>query len=102
PDASANASARSLSLSSQAEGGTTSSTSRQSSARRPRTPSSAAQNTSARSRRTRRLSVKRVSPPVPGSTPSKGTSGNATAERRSSTSMIQSQANASSYPPPAA
>ena len=54
--------------SSQAEGGATSSTSRQSTARRPRTPSSVAQNTSARSRRTLRLSVRRVSPPVPGST----------------------------------
>ena len=57
-------------------------------ARRPRTPSSVVQNTSARSRRTIRLSVSRVSPPVPGSTASSGSSGNATPERRSSISMM--------------
>ena len=45
------------------------------------------ENTSARSRRTRRLSTNRVSPPVPGSTPSSGTSGSETAELPSSTSM---------------
>ena len=39
---------------------------------RPRTPSSVVQNRSARSRRTLRLSVSRVSPPVPGSTASSG------------------------------
>jgi hypothetical protein len=66
------------------DGGTISSTRRQSSARLPRTPSSVVQNRSARSRRTLRLSVRRVSPPVPGSTASSGTSGSDTAERRSS------------------
>ena len=50
------------------EFGTTSSTSRHSTALAPRMPSSIEQNTSARSRRTLRLSVTRVSPPVPGST----------------------------------
>src|SRR5262249_36932253 len=57
---------------------------------------------SARSRRTCRLSDTRVSPPVPGSPPSSGSSGSDTAEDRSSTSMMCSQASASSYPPPEA
>ena len=68
--------------------GTTSSTSRHSTALIPRMPSSMEQNTSARSRRTLRLSVTRVRPPVPGNTASNGVSGNATADRRSSTSMM--------------
>ena len=50
-------------------------------ARLPFTPSSMEQNTSARSRRTLRLSVTRVRPPVPGSTASSGTSGSATDRR---------------------
>ena len=58
--------------------GAISSTSRHSSARLPRTPSSMEQKTSARSRRTLRLSVTRVRPPVPGSTASSGISGSAT------------------------
>ena len=37
---------------------------------------------------------------MPGSTPSSGSSGSETAEERSSTSMMWSQASASSYPPP--
>ena len=41
----------------------------------PCTPSASVQNTSARSRRTLRLSTRRVSPPVPGSTASSGVSG---------------------------
>jgi hypothetical protein len=63
-------------------------------ARLPRTPSVEVQNTSARSRRILRLSVKRVSPPVPGSTPSRGTSGRLTALERSSIRKISSQAKA--------
>jgi hypothetical protein len=59
-------------------------------------PSATVQNTSARSRRTLRLSTSRVSPPVPGSTASSGVSGNDTAELPSSTSTISSQASASS------
>ena len=55
------------------------STSRQSTAFCPRTPSLVVQKTSARSWRTWRLSVSRVSPPVPGRTPSMGTSGRLTA-----------------------
>ena len=73
--------ARSLTASSSLEFGTTSSTSRQSTARLPLTPSSVVQNTSAWSRRTLRLSVTRVSPPVPGSTASSGSSGSDTVER---------------------
>ncbi len=52
-----------------------SSTRRHSFARAPRTPSVVVQKMSARSWRTLRLSVTRVRPPVPGSTPSSGTSG---------------------------
>ena len=65
-------------------------------ARSARTPSAVVQNTSARSRRTLRLSTRRVSPPVPGSTPSSGTSGRLTVEERSSIIAISSQASASS------
>ena len=50
---------------------------------RPRT---SVQKTSARSWRTWRLSVTRVRPPVPGSTPSSGTSGSDTDDERSSIS----------------
>src|SRR5437588_2931125 len=82
-------------------GFTTSSTSFQSFARWPWTPSETVQKMSARSRRTLRLSVTRVSPPVPGRTPRSGTSGRDTAEERSSIRKISSQARASSYPPPA-
>ncbi len=74
----------------------TASTSRQSSAFWPRTPSVRVQKMSARSCRTWRLSVTRVRPPVPGSTPSSGTSGSATLDERSSTRKISSQASASS------
>ncbi len=56
---------------------TASSTSRHSTAFCPRTPSAVVQKMSARSWRTWRLSVTRVRPPVPGSTPSSGTSGQA-------------------------
>ena len=73
-----------------------SSTSRHFTARLPFTPSPRLENTSARSRRTLRLSVTRVSPPVPGSTASSGTSGRLTADEASSTSRISSQASASS------
>src|SRR5260370_29201 len=41
-------------------------------------------------------------PPVPGSTPSSGSSGSDPAEDLSSTSMMCSHASASSYPPPEA
>ena len=70
------------------------STSFHSSARSARTPSEVVQNTSARSRRILRLSTSRVRPPVPGSTPSSGTSGRLTAVERSSIMAISSQANA--------
>src|SRR6185437_5332023 len=65
-------------------------------------PSAKVENTSARSRRTLRLSTRRVSPPVPGSTPRSGTSGSETAELPSSTRTMSSHASASSYPPPEA
>ena len=76
--------------------GAISSTRPHSSARAPRTPSSVVENTSARSRRTLRLSTTRTSPPVPGSTPSSATSGSDTALVPSSTRRIQSVASASS------
>ena len=94
------ASIRSATAASNAVGAATSSTSFHSTASAPWTPSDLVANTSARSRRTWRLSVSRVSPPVPGSTPSSGTSGSDTALDRSSTSRRWSQAIASSYPPP--
>ena len=78
------------------------STSFHSTAWRPLTPSARVAKTSARSRRTWRLSTTRVSPPVPGSTASSGTSGSETVLDRSSMSTISSHASASSYPPPAA
>ncbi|KAG0736684.1 hypothetical protein G6F24_018246 [Rhizopus arrhizus] len=93
---SASASARSRTAASKRAGLTTASTSRQSLARWPRTPSTSVQKMSAWSWRTRRLSVTRVRPPVPGSTPSSGTSGSATEDERSSISRISSQARASS------
>jgi hypothetical protein len=74
-DFAANSRTRAFTVSSSFEFGATSSTSRQSTARLPLTPSSVVQNTSAWSRRTLRLSVTRVSPPVPGSTASSGNSG---------------------------
>ena len=95
-DLAVNSRARFATASSSRELGTTSSTSRQSTARLPLMPSSVVQNTSARSRRTLRLSVTRVSPPVPGNTASSGSSGSETAELPSSTSMIWSVASASS------
>ena len=55
--------------------GYTASTKRHSTARLPRTPSVSVLKSSARSRRTLRLSTTRVRPPVPGSTPSSGVSG---------------------------
>ena len=88
--------ARAATVSSNFELGTTSSTRRHSCARLPFTPSSMEQNTSARSRRTLRLSVTRVRPPVPGSTASSGTSGSATEDAPSSVRMMWSQASASS------
>ena len=79
-DRAANSFARSLTACSSFEPETTSSTRRHSTARLPFTPSSVVQNTSARSRRTLRLSVTRVSPPVPGSTARSGSSGSDTEE----------------------
>ena len=87
-DLAANSCARLATASSNFEPATTSSTSRQSTARLPLMPSSVVQNTSAWSRRTLRLSVTRVSPPVPGSTASSGSSGSDTAVEPSSTSMM--------------
>jgi len=92
----ANSLARAATASSNFEPATTSSTSRHSTARLPLTPSSVVQNTSAWSRRTLRLSATRVRPPVPGSTASSGSSGKATDEEPSSTSMMWSAASASS------
>ncbi len=88
--------ARAFVASARRERGTTSSTSRHSTARWPLMPSSSVQKKSARSRRTRRLSTSRVRPPVPGSTASSGTSGSATVVEPSSDMMIQSVASASS------
>ncbi len=68
--------------------GAISSTSRHATARLPLTPSSMVQKKSAWSRRTLRLSVTRVSPPVPGSTASSGTSGSETAAEPSSARMM--------------
>ena len=62
----------------------------------PPIPSAFVEKKSARSRRTCRLSTTRVRPPVPGSTPSSGSSGSDTTDDRSSTSMMCSQASASS------
>ena len=87
-DAAANSTARAATTSSNLEFGTASSTSFHLTARLPLTPSSVEQNTSARSRRTWRLSVTRVSPPVPGSTASNGTSGKDTEDDESSVSMM--------------
>ena len=70
------------------EFGATWSTSRHFTARAPLTPSSMVQKASARSRRTLRLSVTRVRPPVPGSTASNGSSGSATVELPSSASTM--------------
>ena len=61
-----------------------------------RTPSLRVATTSAKSLRTFRLSTSRVSPPVPGSTASSGTSGSDTAADPSSIMMISSHASASS------
>ena len=88
--------ARAVTASSSFERGATSSTRRQSTARLPFTPSSVVQNTSARSRRTLRLSVRRVSPPVPGRTASSGTSGSATDVLPSSAITMCRHASASS------
>ncbi len=93
---SASASARARTASANSPGLAIASTSRQSTAFCPRTPSLVVQKTSARSWRTWRLSVRRVRPPVPGSTPSSGTSGRLTALDRSSIRRISSQASASS------
>ena len=90
------ASARLRTSSANAVGGAMASTSPHSTACWPLTPSTFVANTSARSRRTWRLSTTRVSPPVPGSTASSGTSGSETAEDRSSTRRISSHARASS------
>ena len=80
--------ARSRTRSCHRDFGATSSTSRQSTAFLPRTPSSRVLNTSAKSRRTFRLSMIRVRPPVPGRTASSGVSGKDTEELRSSISMM--------------
>ena len=68
-------SARSRTTSAKRERGASASTSPHSTAWRPLLPSVRVAKTSARSRRTWRLSTTRVSPPVPGSTASSGTSG---------------------------
>ena len=91
-DSAAACRARSRTVSSNLLRGTASSTSFQSTAVRPFIPSGLVAKTSARSRRTFRLSTTRVRPPVPGSTPSSGTSGSETAAERSSTSRMRSQA----------
>ncbi len=65
-------------------------------ARRPLMPSAVVQKMSARSRRTFRLSTRRVRPPVPGRTASSGTSGKDTEEEPSSTNTTSSQASANS------
>ncbi|MEZ5234701.1 MAG: hypothetical protein R2749_18650 [Acidimicrobiales bacterium] len=98
----ARAAARSATVCSKLLRGAMASTRPHCSAWRPRAPSVRVENTSARSRRTLRLSTTRVNPPVPGSTASNATSGSDTAEDRSSMSTMSSQASASSYPPPAA
>ena len=92
----ASASARSFTACANCCGLAWPSMSRHSCARWARTPSTSVQKMSAWSRRMRRLSVRRVRPPVPGSTPSSGTSGRLTAADRSSTRKISSQASASS------
>ena len=95
-DRAASSAAASLTAASNLELGTAWSTSRHLTARAPFTPSSTVQNASARSRRTLRLSVTRVRPPVPGSTASSGSSGSATEELPSSASRMWSAASASS------
>ena len=65
-------------------------------ARWPRIPSDVVQKKSAWSWRTMRLSTSRVSPPVPGSTASIGSSSSDTADEPSSISMMWSHASASS------
>ncbi len=92
--------ARSATTASNLLRGNVASTSFHSSALLALQPSAVVEKTSARSRRMRRLSTRRVKPPVPGSTPRSGTSGSETAELPSSTRMISLQASASSYPPP--
>jgi hypothetical protein len=87
-DCAANSLARVSIVSSNFDPGTTASTSRHSTARLPLTPSSVVQNASAWSRRTRRLSETRVSPPVPGRTARSGNSGSETAAVPSSISMM--------------
>ncbi len=95
-EAAANSFVRSLILPSSLLFGAISSTSRQATARLPLMPSSMVQKKSAWSRRTLRLSTTRVSPPVPGSTASNGTSGSATEAAPSSARMMWSVASASS------
>ena len=95
-DLAAAAWARSRTVSANLLGGAIVSTRPHSSAVLARTPSLRVATTSARSLRTLRLSTSRVSPPVPGSTASSGTSGRNTAALPSSTMMISSQASASS------
>ena len=95
-DLAANVSARSRAVSMSRERGASSSISRHSMARRPRTPSTVLHMKSARSRRTLRLSTSRVSPPVPGSTASSGTSGSDTAVAPSSAMTMCSAASANS------
>src|SRR5229473_988293 len=92
----ASACARSLTSAAKRAGGAAWSMSFHCLARSARTPSAVVQKTSARSRRTLRLSTRRVRPPVPGSTPKSGTSGRLTVEERSSTMTISSQASATS------
>jgi hypothetical protein len=88
------AAVRSRTSAANSDGGAIPSTSFHAFARSARTPSAFVQNRSATSRRTLRLSTTRVRPPVPGSTPSSGTSGRLTAVERSSTMRISSQASA--------
>ncbi len=93
---SASSRAHFVTVSFQRESGAMPSTRFHSTARLPLMPSATVEKTSQRSRRILRLSVMRVRPPVPGKTPSSGTSGKLTALLRSSTSRILSQARASS------
>ena len=88
--------ARSATASSNLLRGAMASTRPHSTARLPRMPSLVVQKMSARSRRTLRLSTRRVRPPVPGRTARSGTSGRLTALEPSSMRSISSQARASS------
>ena len=82
--------------SSNLEGGAIKSTNFHSTAFFPLIPSALVQKISAKSFLTFLLSIKRVTPPVPGRTPNNGTSGKLTVLDLSSTKMISSHASATS------